>query len=400
MNPVDTVALGPVHESVREYRRVRGGLARSIFTGGWSGWVGSVRVVSELVPARTWSVATDDGTPLHVEEIGPVGRGGADVTLIGVHGFGLTSASWHCQRRAVAACRSVRVRQVLYDHRGHGRSGRSGRDTYTIEQLARDLHAVIRAMAPDGPIVLAGHSLGGMTIMELARQSPGLFAERVRGVAILTSTVGEVGPGLALSVLSRLSPVTNVVQRLAEWQPGLVELACAAHWSLARPVVRRLAFGPTEPGVVLVDFVVQMLRATPVAELLKFVGNLGSHDYSAALTGLRGTHVRVIGAEADRVTPFPLSQRIAAVLPDAHLVRVPDAGHLVQLECPDAVSSHLIDLLEPAGHSGKDSQRHDLGSLGAFRKRGSRRRATGSDRATSSPMSRPRRTLTASGGDQ
>jgi pimeloyl-ACP methyl ester carboxylesterase len=347
--------------------------------------MGLVRVVTELVPVRVWSVVADDGTPVHVEEIGPFGGGGSDVTLIGVHGFALTSASWHFQRREIAACRSLRVRQVFYDHRGHGRSGRSGRDTYTIGQLARDLQAVIRAMAPDGPVVLAGHSLGGMTIMELARREPALFAERVRGVAILTSAVGEVGPGLPLSVLSKLSLVTRAAQWLAERQPGLVELACAAHWSLARPVVRRLAFGSTEPSRALVDFVVEMLRATPVAELLKFVDNLGSHDHSAALTGLRGTDVQVIGAAVDRVTPFPHSERVAAALPDAHLVRVPDAGHLVQLECPDAVTSRLIALLERASSSGKDSQRQNLESLDGFRKRGSRRRVTERDPGDQQP---------------
>ena len=59
--------------------------------------------------------------------------------------------------------------------------------------LGRDLDAVLRALAPDGPLVLVGHSMGGMTIMALAEQRPELFAERVAGVALLSTSAGEVG---------------------------------------------------------------------------------------------------------------------------------------------------------------------------------------------------------------
>ena len=64
------------------------------------------------------------------------------------------------------------MRLVLYDQRSHGRSERASRESCTIEQLGHDLDAVIRALAPEGPLVLVGHSMGGMTIMALAEQTP------------------------------------------------------------------------------------------------------------------------------------------------------------------------------------------------------------------------------------
>src|SRR6185312_9462022 len=86
-----------------------------------------------------------------------------------------------------------RVRQVLYDHRSHGRSGHSHPQACLLEQLGRDLGAVIRAAAPEGPVVLIGHSLGGMTIMALAEDCSELFAERICGVAFINTSAGDVG---------------------------------------------------------------------------------------------------------------------------------------------------------------------------------------------------------------
>ena len=82
--------------------------------------------------------------------------------------------------------------QVIYDQRSHGRSERAPRASCTIDQLGHDLAAVLRALAPDGPLVLVGHSMGGMTIMALAEQQPELFAERVLGVAFLATSAAEV----------------------------------------------------------------------------------------------------------------------------------------------------------------------------------------------------------------
>ncbi|WP_158881624.1 alpha/beta fold hydrolase [Amycolatopsis anabasis] len=298
---------------------------------------------------RTSTVAADDGTPLAVSEIDPEDGGPAEVTLVGVHGFALSQRSWHFQRRDLAALRLPRVRQVYYDHRGHGLSGPATQETSTIEQMARDLDAVLRAVAPDGPIVLIGHSMGGMVIMELAERNPELFADRVQAVALIATAAGEVGArGLPRSLLSKYNPLTRGVGGLAEWQPGLVEFVRAAGGQLTRQAVRRLAFGDRDVSPRLVDFMLEMLDVTPVRGLVNFVDTLGSHNRYAALAGLKHAHVLVIGADSDRFTPYSHAERIAAELPDAELVRVRGAGHMVQLEQPELVNSHLIDLLQRA----------------------------------------------------
>ena len=110
---------------------------------------------------RVVPVEASDGTRLHVEVDGPAPRAKTQppVTVLFCHGLGLTQDSWHFQRRDM----SDLGRLVFWDQRGHGRSGRGAPEDATIDQLGDDLHAVLRATAPSGPVVLVGHSMGGMT---------------------------------------------------------------------------------------------------------------------------------------------------------------------------------------------------------------------------------------------
>jgi pimeloyl-ACP methyl ester carboxylesterase len=301
----------------------------------------------DLPADRTSTVAADDGTPLGVSEIDPADGGEPELTVVGVHGFGLSQLSWHFQRRDLASLTLPRVRQIYFDHRSHGLSGAATQENSTIEQLARDLAAVLRAVAPEGPLVLMGHSMGGMVVMELADQQPELFADRVLGVALIATAAGEVGGrGLPRSLLSKYNPLTRGVGGLAGWQPGLVEFVRAAGGQLTRQAVRRLAFGDRSVSPRLVDFMLKMLEVTSVRGLVNFIDTLGSHNRYAALAGLKHAHVLVVGADSDRMTPYAHAERIAAELPDAELVRVRGAGHMVQLEQPELVNSHLIDLLQ------------------------------------------------------
>ncbi len=289
--------------------------------------------LGELKPDRTSTVAAEDGTPLSVEEIDPGDGGKPELTVVGVHGFALC----------------------------HGLSGRASAETSTIEQLARDLDVVVRSVVPEGPIVLMGHSMGGMVIMELAAEFPELFEDRVVGVAFIATAAGEIGArGLPRSLLSKYNPLTRGVGGLAGWQPGLVEFVRAAGGQLTRQAVRRLAFGSRDVPPRLVDFMLEMLEVTPVRGLVNFVDTLGSHNRYAALAGLKHAEVLVIGGDSDRFTPFAHAERIASELPEAELVRVRGAGHMVQLEQHELVNSHLIDLLQRcSGADGVTSSRRN-----------------------------------------
>jgi pimeloyl-ACP methyl ester carboxylesterase len=303
--------------------------------------------LGELRPDHVCTVAADDGVPLSVEEIdAPFGMD-PELTVVYVHGFALSRRCWHFQRKALGELTEPPVRQVLYDQRGHGRSGRGPAESARISQLARDLDAVLRTVVPTGPVVLVGHSMGGMMIMELARIRPELFADRIRGVAFISTSAGEIGrKGLPRPALSRYNPVTRGVGRLAGWQPEFVELVRTAGDTVTRKFTRRLSFGSNDVSPSLIDFMMEMLAVTPVSVLTQFLRTLGSHNRYAALAGLKYCRVLVLSGDEDRMLPFEHAERIAAELPDAELVRAAGAGHMVMLGEPDLVNAQLARLLQ------------------------------------------------------
>jgi pimeloyl-ACP methyl ester carboxylesterase len=290
------------------------------------------------------SVVADDGVRLSCEEI--EADGSPALTVVLVHGFALDRRTWHFTRPFLAALTDPRVRVVLYDQRSHGRSERAPRESCTIEQLGHDLDAVIRALAPEGPLVLVGHSMGGMTIMALAELHPELVKQRVAGVAFLATSAGEVGSsGLSATWLSRRNPITRGVGLLAALQPSLVEGMRKAASDVVWAVTRRLAYGDHSVAPALVNLVDTMISANAVDALTDFVDTIGSHDRLAALPALATCEVLVAAGDADRVIPFGHSEVIAAELPEARLVRFTGVGHLPMLEQADAMNEALADLL-------------------------------------------------------
>ncbi len=295
---------------------------------------------------RVREVVADDGVRLHVEEVGPAD---APLTVVFLHGYTQELAVWHYQRKAFAA--DGRDRLVLYDHRSHGRSGRSSAAHSTIDQLGADLHAVLDAVAPDGPVVLVGHSMGGMTVMALADRAPELFGPRVVGVALLSTSTGRLAeltlglPAAALPVARRVLPwVTRGVTTRAR----LLERGRRMGSDLAFVLARRMAFGSTDVSPSLVGFVEQMAARAPVDVVAEFFDTFAGHDKLAALDVLRAVPVLVLVGSQDRLTPVAHSEAIAAALPDAELVVVDGCGHMVQLERPAKVDLHLRRLVERA----------------------------------------------------
>lgn len=299
----------------------------------------------ELPPGEASSVTADDGVRLSCEEI-DLSDGKAELTVVLVHGFALDRRTWHFQRRSLAGSVDPAVRLVLYDQRSHGRSERASRESCTIDQLGSDLDAVIRALAPEGPLVLVGHSMGGMTIMALAEDHPEIFLDRVVGVALVSTSAGEVASaGLQGALLSRLNPLTRGVGLLARLQPKLVDVVRGVAGDVIWAITRSFAYGDRHVAPWLVDLVDTMISSNAVDALTDFVDTVGSHNRVAALPALASCEVLVAAGDADRLIPFAHSERIAAELPHATLVRFPRAGHLPMLEQPVAMDEALTTLL-------------------------------------------------------
>ncbi|MGW1146221.1 alpha/beta hydrolase [Streptomyces sp. NPDC002454] len=295
----------------------------------------------------------EDGTALYYEVDEPEpAAAAAGVTVVFSHGFCLNQDSWHFQRAALRGA----VRTVHWDLRGHGRSGRGAPgEPVTIDRLGRDLRAVIDAAAPEGPLVLVGHSTGGMTVMALAEQYPELVRDRVVGVALVGTSAGrlaEVDYGLpaagAYAVHRVLPGALRVLGGRAELTE-LVERGRRATADLFTGVVKRYSFAGREVDPAVARFAERMIEATPFEVVAEFHPAFAAHDKTAALARFAGLPVLVLAGEQDLITPPEHSEAVAEALPDAALVLLPEAGHLVMLEHPDAVTDRLLELLARAG---------------------------------------------------
>lgn len=277
----------------------------------------------------------------------------APVTVVFSHGYCLGQDSWHFQR---AALRGV-VRSVYWDQRSHGRSGRGvaqSRDgvPLTIDQLGRDLKAVLDAAAPEGPVVLVGHSMGGMTVMALAAQYPELIRDRVVATAFVGTSsgrLGEVNFGLPLAGVNAVRRVLPGVLKALGQRAELVERGRRATADLFAGVIKRYSFAGRDIDPAVARFAERMIESTPIDVVAEFYPAFTDHDKTEALALFARQPVLVLAGVQDLVTPSEHSEAIADLLPDAELVLVPDAGHLVMLEHPEAVTDRLADLLTRAG---------------------------------------------------
>jgi pimeloyl-ACP methyl ester carboxylesterase len=302
-------------------------------------------------------VVADDGLELYAEVDPPdlsepvhaIARGRSDksgLTVVFAHGYALNLDCWHFQRADLRG----EHRLVLFDQRSHGRSGRSREEHCTIDQLGRDLARVLDDLAPEGPVILVGHSMGGMSIMALADQRPELFGDRVVGVGLISTSAGDMDkvtlglPGVPGRVIHRLAPA--VVATLAR-APRLVEGGRRAGSDIGFLLTQRLSFGAPVPDE-LVDFVDEMLSATPFEVVADFYPAFDLHDAYDTLKVLADVPTVIVSGTQDQITPFSHSARMSAKLPAAEFLQLEGVGHMSLLERPYEVSGALRRMIRRA----------------------------------------------------
>lgn len=290
---------------------------------------------------RHRTVLAEDGVELSVVEHGAQHDPTATVVL--AHGYVQSSRLWNGQVRDLVDARPD-LRVVTYDHRGHGRSGRTPRDRATIAQLGRDLGRVLDEVAPAGPVVVGGHSMGGMTVMALAEERPELFGPRVVGAAFVGTSAGE----LADVDWGMPAPVARVVKRLL---PVLHERAVAAERKGQPRKVgagdARLIF-PKGADPVLVREALDVHRACSAETVAAFWPTFADHDRRTALESLSHVPTAVVVGDRDLLCPLAHSQALADALPTSELTVFPGVGHMVHMERRAEVSRTLISLVDRA----------------------------------------------------
>lgn len=287
-------------------------------------------------------VSADDGAELYAEV--DEGDDGYGLTVVFTHGYTANRQFWHYQRLALRG----KVRMVFWDFRGHGRSP-LGPSPVTVDRLAADLLLVVNELAPTGPIILVGHSMGGMTIMALARHHPELFGPRVKGVGLLGTsakmvdydvglrrvghTLWQVVPGTLQRTIGRpgAGPAVRGVRRFTQ----LLEY----HF------MREALFGP-EVSDELLAFTTDMVAQAAFENLGDVLSLFQAHDVTAALHAMSDIEGAVITGDRDAILPVAHSSVIAEGIPRALFSVIPGGGHHVPLELPELVNPHLFGLLQ------------------------------------------------------
>jgi pimeloyl-ACP methyl ester carboxylesterase len=309
-------------------------------------------VSAPTVLRRVAAVPTQDGALLHAVVDG---SDDAPVTVVLAHGWTLAQAAWDDVAKLLATrIAAGALRLIRYDQRGHGRStwGRYADDVgeLTIDQLGADLGELLDELAPEGPVVLAGHSMGGMTIMCLAAARPELFGDRVRGVALVSTSAGDLAPAgrtLAERLQLKLAPgmVTVAIggARAVERMRQLLPPTHPRH----QKMVRELLYGPDASDEMVVAGA-EIMHACTVRAFAAFYPALGAHDKRTELHALRSVPVEILVGDGDRLTPQRHSRQLADALPDARLHLVERTGHMLTQERPQLVVDAIERLLAAA----------------------------------------------------
>lgn len=300
-------------------------------------------------------IVMPDGVRLHAVVSGPAD---AAVTVVLLHGWCLDRRTWRHQVDALSGLGRRAPRVIAYDTRGHGRSSATRRASATLDQLGDDLAEVLRQLAPTGPVVLGGHSMGGMTIMEFAHRHPAEFAARVAGL-LLVSTTAEGHTHTRYGLPDPLAGVlragetlgAGVLARSGAWSPHRAVLPALA------PALRWLLFGD-RCGADDLDLTLRGVGRASLRSIGGFRTSIGAQQRLETLAAIGDVPAAVLVGDRDRLTPPPCARSIATALPQAELTVCPGAGHMLPLERPEEVSAALLTIVRRVNRAIRRAPRH------------------------------------------
>lgn len=283
---------------------------------GWLATADPAEPADRLLPVgASLRIPTDDGALLAATVAGPV----SGPTVVLAHGWTSAREIW-----APVAHRLIRRghRVVLYDQRGHG-SSTVGAEGFTIPRLGADLAAVLEAVDVRDA-VLAGHSMGGMTVQSLAVHHPDVLAARADALVLVATAAHGLG-NPRLDARAQRVIGSRALERAMGTRAGLGLFrgtvgAAAAHGHL---LTAR-----------------DLFLATPPATRRGWLAAMQTMDLRPGLAGITLPTAVVVGAK-DQLTPVRLSEALADAIPGAVLTRLEGHGHMLPLEAPDALAELL-----------------------------------------------------------
>jgi pimeloyl-ACP methyl ester carboxylesterase len=295
--------------------------------------------------AHPFTFTTSDGAQLRALEDGTPE---APLTVVLVHGWTMDSTLWNRVVAELVRENPGAARILRFDLRGHGGSDPAPRGGATVQRCADDLAELITHEIPDGHVVLAGHSMGGMAAMALAERHPDLVAERITALALVaTSSGGLAEPSYRLP--RPAARALNLVERKV-LRPVLTAAPGARISPFSRflePTMRWLVFGG-DPERADVARSARLFANCHPASTAGYRASLAEHERTGALAAFRGIPVVLLAGLRDRLCPKPRADLIARELPDAEYYLYPGAGHMLPWERTTEVARRLNSLVRSA----------------------------------------------------
>ena len=334
------------------HHQVHGAMWRLFAGGALLGWsfLGRFFVLLFIPPGRDEPreergagrmVSAPDGSSLRLDTFGnPQGP-----TIILTHGWGLNSTAWWYTKKALAD----RFHLTTWDLPGLGRSKPPSDGKVTIDRFAEALGAVVQASG-SGPVLLVGHSIGGMTTQTFWRDCPQSLKERVAGIVLVDTTYQDPIQTMWLSSLWRalrwpliepmmwLSVLLSPLMWLSSWQGYL---------SGSNQLVMRLTGFGRFATRGQVDFTARL--ACKGSPGIQAKGNMAMFRWNASEVAPKIlVPVLILTGSKDIVTLPSASRTIAEAAPDARIVEIQGCGHMGFMERAalyDAEIARFADLV-------------------------------------------------------
>jgi pimeloyl-ACP methyl ester carboxylesterase len=288
--------------------------------------------------AETTRIERPDGTTLHVELSGPE----SGLTVVLVHGWGVDNRAFFYTKRAL----SERHRVIAWDLRGLGRSSRAAKNDYSLDAMADDLAAVVDLAA--APVIVVGHSIGGMIIETFARRHADRLASGVAGLALVATTYTDpTRTTLGASVMHALErPVFTPLMWLTI---ALSPLVWAMNWLSYVNGTQMLGtalsgFAGAETRGQL-DFATRMFAKASPGVLARGMLAMFRFDETSSIGNI-AVPVLVVPGDRDPVLLPEASRHLASVIPGAVLHRLSPAKHMGLMERHDEFNVALASFAE------------------------------------------------------
>jgi pimeloyl-ACP methyl ester carboxylesterase len=273
------------------------------------------------------------GTILHVETEGPVGA----PMLVFTHGWGFDASAWYHIRRRLR----TDFRLFLWDLPGLGASTSFSDGVYEIERFAESLHLLTQRA--DGPVVLVGHSIGGMTMLTFCRRYPALLGSKVKGLVFVDTTFTTpvrttVGPGVLPGLQKPVAKAFLHFNRLL-W-PIVWWMNWQSYFNGTSHLITRLTSFSRDVTRGELNFASRFTATQHPAVVAKGILATLDWDESRTLEGISVPTTIIVGKE-DRLTVPEASRYMAKTVADGRLNEITPAGHSGIVEEGDAYAAAI-----------------------------------------------------------